>query len=210
MPEVENVIRSVQRWAAVTCLCLPDGDQWTVETSAREVLDSKRPLVLVELGGDVEATFVRPTWTSGDRRLQASMLVTAFPTVLEAPRQARAGATTVQSLLRDAVDVGIVTTGPPVVQHGGPLSIPLYEYAGVPLEGPGRAGPASPYNHLTIESAPVRAIADPEDERRWTVALTLRLSWWAAGRSRQSPLQPPVVRQVPVIQPVGPGDGPRV
>jgi hypothetical protein len=66
----------------------------------------------------------------------------------------------------------------------GPLVLPLWDYEGVPITGPEKAGPADPHDVLWIiqGSLSVNAIQDPDDPLRWTVVANFRVSVERPGR----------------------------
>ncbi len=62
---------------------------------------------------------------------------------------------------------------------GGPRRIPLYDYEDVPLIAPARVRYWSDY--LRVNDCSVGRVHDPEDERRVTVLIELRVAWRRTG-----------------------------
>jgi hypothetical protein len=83
--------------------------------------------------------------------------------------------------------------------QGRPSRVPLYDYAGVPLDGPAAFVDETrrdPRDFMRVEGAPeVSPFADPDDERLFSVAANIRMSWM---RFAAVPSSQPTVSDVPV------------
>ena len=81
------------------------------------------------------------------------------------------------------VTVGWIEDDVPV---GGPLRVPVWDYEAVPVGGPDRGNPHAldEWEQLAwVETWNGLTIPDPQDDRRFTVPYTLRLSWQATSRA---------------------------
>lgn len=176
MNQLEDAWRSLKRLVAEA---LPE--PWTVRLEAAQYQESERPLAIVDTVGDLTRTGVKPTIPGGQHVMAQTFVITAYPAVGDDPREARAEATRALRALDEMVTVGMVT------RHGedlgGPLRLPMWDYDGVPLTGPDRGNRQNGWwQCMWAESWAGRVIADPQDDRRWTVPYTLRLTWDASGR----------------------------
>lgn len=64
-----------------------------------------------------------------------------------------------------------------------PGRIPLYDYAGVPLDGVNSESYArGPADFLRVGTCPINRIVDPEDDRYWLVTAEPRATWRRSGR----------------------------
>lgn len=196
MWEPDDIARSIRRNLA---LCLPD--PWTLRIERREVADEDRPVAVVE-PGQVTTLRAREAITQGEVESLMPITVSAYPAIAalakedEDPatdpiRQGRSDALALAAGLERWLMYGMtVTTGDSKdgnLRHwAGPFRIPLYDYAGVPLSGPDRAGPDDPHDVLWVqrESVNVEPIQDVEDLRRWSVVCDFRVTVEAPGRAR--------------------------
>lgn len=177
------------------------GPPWTVRAEQRRVTlpDDERPFAAVTTTGPVATAFARETIPQGDVRRSLSLVAVLYPAVGPTPADARRAADDLVDLIDAAMLVGVVvpaTTTEPERSLSRPLTVPLWDWRGVPTTGAGRGGPLYPISTATVEDHGAQAIRDDEDDRRWTVAATFRLSWWAGGRDREVTAQPPVVSSI--------------
>lgn len=201
--DLDNVHRSVRRWVA---LLLPS-PPWTLrlEDAMEARPDDDRPYGIVQPVTNVDTVFARATIPQGDVRRQTTMSITLYPglTAVDSGdvlsrREARLQATQLAQLLLDGLEVGVLDASvTPNRQYGGPLKLPLWEYAGIPVTGAGRAGPVLPYGSVDVENPTARPIPDDDEGRRWTVQVSFRAQWWAAGRARVAMPAEPIIRTVP-------------
>jgi hypothetical protein len=197
----EDVVRSVQRWTFYALWTnTVSGDPWSVETGASQIQDVQRPFaVLAPLSG-LEQTFSRTGLPQGDVRWNTSISINAFPEVAGTAREARARATRIQAALLGAVTRGMLltsTTAPTESRYSHPFEIPLFDFDGLPIEGAGRSNTGAAYAGMFVVSHPCRTVEDPEDDRRFSVVMDLRLDFWAAGADLTAREKGPVTRHVP-------------
>lgn len=70
-----------------------------------------------------------------------------------------------------------------------PNMVPVWDHDAAGATGADRANvPEEPYGWMTVEDRSVRPIQDPLDDRRWSIAASLRLSWWRGGRADHGPI----------------------
>lgn len=175
------------------------GPDWTTRAEERRTVlpDDERPFAAVVATSPVATSFARATVPQGDVRRSLSLTAVLYPLVLSEPRLARAAAADLADLADRALLLGVVVPGPPERSLSAPLTLPLWDYGAVPVEGPARAAAVLPLSSASIEDHGARAIRDEEDDRRWTVAVNLRVSWWSGGRDRPVSVVPPVTAGVP-------------
>jgi hypothetical protein len=174
-----DVQRSIRRW-----LWMALGDAaWTLRDSRFEVPDDQRPAGYVDQASAVSMPFARSSVPQGDVQMRTTFSLQLYPSVEGSAEDCDARARRLADELGRCVVMGVVVPGPSPVVLGGPLSLPLWDFEGVSLdELP--VGP--PVGVADVDSVGARAIPDPLDDRRWTVAVDLRVSWWTGGRSRLS------------------------
>lgn len=177
----EDVHRSLRRWCTLALDDVTDpGAEWVVELVRREVADQERPVAVVENAGPMipkraqRQSIGRLVGHGGmDRDLVQPWTLTAYPITEGSARDCALRAERIAAKLFDAVSLGMTV-------DGAPLRIALYEYEGL---GFTEADPEDPYDYLWVDDFSGRAIPDSFDDRRFTVVLTLRLSWRAPGRA---------------------------
>lgn len=96
-------------------------------------------------------------------------------------------ATVIAPTFTDALDhAGVIdySTQPPDYRvTSAPHRIPLYDYDGVPLDGPDSVSYArGTRDFLRVVSCPINRITDPEDDRYWLVTAEPRVTWRRTGR----------------------------
>lgn len=177
----DDIHRSVRRYIATAL-----GNTWRIRGEREVIKDDERPAAVVEFStpvGQGPGHRDRRTIPQGDVSRAATFAVTAYPALFDTAREGRHEADRIADLLDQTIGQGLVDDDSgELVNIGHPLAVPVYDYAGVPLTGAGRGGPADPYGWAMVETHSVHPIQDPLDEKRWTVAMSLRLSWWRAGR----------------------------
>lgn len=193
---------SLRRWVALVLGATLESKPWTVVTQEQAVPDERRPLAVVAVATPCTPIQYRTSIPQGQIRLQQGFVVTAYTEMNDASgkpfsaRMARRRATEVSELLLNALLVGLEDDAGKALC--GPMDVPLYDYSATEIEGEGRkAGPATPYGMMEALSSAAEPIPDPEDDRRWTVALNLRLAWWRMGRDRAGGPAPPVTQSMP-------------
>lgn len=206
---VADLQRSLRRWLSLAL----DDDEWTLRDERAEIADDARPAGYVEASTPMTTGFARATVPQGDVQRRITMTQTLYPATTGKPEECGRRARDLADLLDRAVQVGLaipagtLEPGPglipsPALAPGEeawlvtwPLSIPLWDFSAVSDDEP---GPPAPRAAAEVESVTSRAIPDPLDDRRWTVVLELRLTWWAPGRDRPLHEAPLVVGDVPV------------
>ena len=194
-----DVIRSVQRWSALA-LYATSNSPWPVEIVEEQVPDLPRPFAIVS-----PLSPVRPvSFTSGLEgqpiRYNATLSLTAFPSYEGGARVANAEAYRVLGGIQACVLRGLFLA--PVgddfpVRFAHPTLIPLFDYEGVPVSGPNRAGPDVPYAQMDIDDFGGRVIPDPDDDARFTVVCDIVLSFFGQGAVRAAWEAPPTVAMPP-------------
>lgn len=174
----DDVHRSLRRYISQTLGSPP----WKVRLQRTRVADDQRPVAIVE-SGPVATPQARAAVNQGDVQKQQTFTVVAYPSIGGDAESSSELARQVVTLLDAGISRGLVTDDVPPVLIGAPFRIPVYDFAGVPITGPGRGGPTVPYMHANVDlTGNVRPVQDALDELRYTVVMTLRLSWWAGGR----------------------------
>jgi hypothetical protein len=187
----DDRVRSLRDWT-VACLGSPP---WIVRPQRQDMPREGRPAVVVESASPPLPTRARVSVPQGNVEWVQAFSIMAYPAPGETPAQSRLEADRVAALLTHAVVHGMVEMvevppadpgdDPTMVerQYSPPLRIPLFDYAGVPVEGEGRAGPTEPYDWMWVDDpAGAQAVQDPLDHLLFTVPLDLRLSWESTGR----------------------------
>jgi hypothetical protein len=185
----DDVARSLQRYyAAMLGDNVADDEskgRWEWRAQREEVADDARPVAVLDMGAE-RVTAARTVVPQGNVTVEMPYTLTLYPP-LNTPRVAGSFARKLAGHLTDALVIGIdlgvyVTTAPRTRPVAGPMRLPLWDYSATPLTGSGRAGPASPVDHLWVEDVSSHAIQDPADAQRWTVVSDVRLSWEKPGR----------------------------
>lgn len=192
MSGFESVHRSVAEWVYAALA----SDEWTLKDERSEVEDEDRPVVIVEPTGEKATPFARTSYTQGDVQHRDTWTVTAYPVTDGAPQECTRRARLLAEALDAAVTYGILIPADdpePERQLGGPLTLPLWDFEGLGLGDP---RPDDPAGTVFVESHTARPIADPLDDRRWTVVLEMRVTWWWGGRIRRDTAEPPITAKV--------------
>jgi hypothetical protein len=183
MMRVEDTWRSIKRM-----LSFVFADPWTIRLEPAQYAEEERPLIILETVGELTRTGVQPTIPSRQHVLAQTFLATAYPHVPDDPREAREAADMVLGAFEGLVNIGWIEDD---VSLGGPLRLPLWDYEGVPLDGPDRGNPYPAdqwYAMAWVDSASGVTLPDPEDDRRYTVPYTMRLSWDVTSRYDTAPI----------------------
>jgi hypothetical protein len=182
--------RSLRRFL----MAVLDSPPWMFLTEPVAIADERRPVGVIESVGSVATTRARATVPQGNVEKAQSYAISLYPPlpgevastedpavmVPVAPEVARLAADELAHLVDQAVTVGLVNDDGTSWSH--PLRLPVWDYSATPVVGAGRAGPADLYGWMWVEDFGAEPLADPDDSRRWTVGLSLRLSWEQAGR----------------------------
>lgn len=158
---------------------------WTARVGRVRASDDERPVVIVDPASPTTTLFSRAGGLSqGDVQLGRTLSVVAYPELGATAQEATIAAEEIAELLQAGFERGLVTGDVPPVNIGGPWRVPVYDYAGVPVTGQNRGGPAEPYMHanVTVAGFNVRAVQDAMDELRYTVVAAVPLAWWRGGR----------------------------
>lgn len=193
-----DIARSIKRYLS---LMWDEDSGWTIRTERRVVKDDQRPVAVVLLG---QKQILRARSSRNQGMVVEGMPLTlyAYPPVGEDERLANAAAEELADLLMDVFTTGLspdpkdVDQDPPWYSRSGPFRLPLWDYAGVPLTGKGRAGPEEPHDVIWVDpdSVTVQNLEDPQDAKRRTVVLEARLSIDRPGRREP---QGPVTKEMP-------------
>lgn len=182
MYALDDRLRSIRRMIAVG---MEKVERYDLHTQRMQVADDARPAGLVEPSTVAIALGnPRTTVVAGDVQKQQTFAVILYVDFdeTEDPRASRLRAHQHAQRLDDIVTLGLVSDDDPPVSICAPFTVPLYDYEGVPISGPDRAGPADPYAFAEVTAWTVQPVQDPLDDRRWSVAGSMRVTWWDAGR----------------------------
>lgn len=191
MIDADCVARSLREYVALML-----GPPWVIDLERTDVPDEARPAGLIDLG---EATprGVVTAEDSGSYVLVMPITLTLYP-ALNPPRVAGRTARALATGLGRLIEVGLQDV---FLESGrlaaGPMRIPLWDFADVPLVGEPeeRVAPEFPVAVAWVESSSTRPIQDPLDAHRWSVVLDMRVSWEVGGRT--APAAPVVVSLSP-------------
>lgn len=199
MWEADDVGRSIRRYLALLL-----DDDWNVRLERREVRDEERPVAVVEVGPEFTLK-AREAITQGNIELLYPVTVNLYPPLPDedadedALRVAAHQAAKLKSLINRWLTIGLTVRDKAGKQWSGPARIPLWDYEGVPLSGPDRAGPDDPHDCLWVgegaggtassrsfarSTIGASAIQDTEDLRRWSVIAEFRVTMEMPGRER--------------------------
>lgn len=156
---------------------------WKVRLQRVRVSDDDRPTAVLEPG--VLGTLFARTGTinQGDVQKAQPFTIVCYPELGATAASSAEAARELAGLLDAGFSHGLVTSDVPPLNIGAPFRVPIFDFAGVPIEGENRAGPPDSYMHANVDEAlNVRPIQDPADELRYTVVCNLRLTWWQGGR----------------------------
>jgi hypothetical protein len=202
-----DVLRSCRRYVSLILGSPP----WTVRVGRVRADDDQRPVAVVDASSPLTTLFSRAgTFSQGDVRKGRTLTVVCYPTLGQTAQESAMIAEELAALLNDGFERGLVTADTPPKNIGAPWRLPLYDFAGVPMTGAERAGPTEPYAYANVTDTGfnVRPIQDAMDELRYTVAATVPLTWWRAGRTGRDG---PIIRDIPAtwggenVQPNWPG-----
>lgn len=188
----DDILRSLRRYVSLALGSPP----WTVRTERQNVADDERPVAVVEPSTPITTPAAHARaghMNQGDVQKMQGFSVMAYVAIAQTARESRLAAAGAGELLDDAFTVGLVdaATDAPI---GAPFRVPVFDFAGVPVAGGGRAGPEAPYMYAWVEDLSTRPVQDPIDPVRFTVTCDLRLSWWRGGRI---PPAAPIAQQMP-------------
>lgn len=189
MNSTSDVHRSVRSWAAAALGSPP----WRVRLSdAIPVTPSNRPVAYVDIAAPARTMQASASVPQGSVQRMAAFTVMAFPAIGDTPAQSHIEADRVADLLERAVTMGVrqpigpfvADTQPSVGPH--PMHIPIFDFAGVSLEGDAAARSLPPdAQPFTWANVPLgystQTTGDPSDPRRFSVELDMQVMWWQPG-----------------------------
>lgn len=203
---LDDVSLSLRRYLSKCLVPADPARPWGIRLEREQVVDDERPVAVIE-SGRVATPTKRAALDQGWITSSVPLTVTCYPettgTVRESGRRARQLKQRLEDLMTYGLDLGEAARFPggPVRPRAGPDRIPLYDYAGVLLEGTDaeRSLPPAtePTGWLRVNDSGALSVQDPEDARRWTVVLELRVSWERPGRMPQATIDAPIVQHVP-------------
>jgi hypothetical protein len=166
-----DVLRSTHKYVASM---LPD--EWEVRLWDGEG-EFNRPFARVAKVGPLLAR--GPAWYTD---VTQPMVVHSYPVPQETVEHSIFAAEEVEELLHEGFRVGI----PPL---GYPLRIPLWDWTGVPLDGP-NSDSVERLDHDYIRIAPdslqINRLHEPVDDRLITVVTEMRVTWRRPGLPRRT------------------------
>lgn len=125
------------------------------------------------------------------REATRTFAVHTYPVPLSDPESSIMEVERVEEILTVAFETGFTYTDKPdpadpsswVDVTSAPHRIPLYDYDGVPLDGPDSVSYArGPSDFLRVLTCPINRLTDPEDDRYWLVTVEPRVTWSRRGR----------------------------
>jgi hypothetical protein len=193
MWESDDIIRSTRRYLS---LMLP-GPPWKIRIERREILDSERPVAVIE-AGSMSSPIRRVARYQGLAETILPLTISLYPALAESAetddlRLAAQQARKLVDLMNNWVTIGIPIRGEPFGVPdrlmSGPYRFPLWNYDGVPLIGKEKGGPEKPHSVLWVSEASfsargafdTQAIQDPDDASRWSVIQNLQVSMEKPG-----------------------------
>lgn len=179
MWEKDDIARSIRRYLGMML-----ESPWELRLERREVADDDRPVGVVDLGA-AGSVFARTSIEQGWVTEMYPVTVTCYPEMEKNPRNGAQNARELTTALKNLIQLGMVLNFPSGRPAAGPYHIPLWDYTGVPMTGPQRAGPPDPHATLSVAESPftARPIQDPEDEKRWTCILEFHVHVQKPGRT---------------------------
>lgn len=177
---VDDLHRSLRRYVAAVF-----GKPWVVRTERQPVRDDDREVIVIEPASGVTTGRHRVSIPQGGVEKIMAFSAMAYPALMTTSRESRHEAQRVADLLDGVFTLGLVEELREGVQTnlGAPFRVPVWDYDGVSVTGRDRAGPDDPYGLAWVSDLSVRAVQDPVDSLRFTVACDLRLGWLQAGRA---------------------------
>ncbi|MGH2939448.1 MAG: hypothetical protein ACRDPE_15175 [Solirubrobacterales bacterium] len=179
-----DIARSIRRYLTL----MWDKDSgWTTRIARRVVADDERPVAVILLG-DAVVTSARRGRNQGNVTEAWPVTIYAYPPIGEDEQAATVAADAIRDQLRAMIVTGLAPADPKEkpswLAKAGPFVLPLWDYAGVPLEGPERGGPADPHDVIWVDESSLTAqnLEDPQDGKRRTVVLEFRISIERPGR----------------------------
>ena len=152
-----DALRSLKRYIAVAL-----SDSWEVRLS-REEGAFDRPFARVWQVAGSTYPLTSGKWLAD---IVQPFVISCYPDP---------GTTVDESLLAaQAVEEQLFQTFRAGVADGRPLRVPLYNYTGVPLDGP---GVWMPQGFMRVTDLSTQPFPDPDDNLLWTVVCDVRLSW---------------------------------
>jgi hypothetical protein len=137
---------------------------------------------------------VTPVDVSGpavQRDCVQTLAVHVYPVPMATPDESLAEVRRVKEILTLAFEVGFSWVDKPdpldastwLTVAAAPKRVPLYDFAGLPLAGPGsQSFTRGASDYLRVSTCPINHLVDPEDDRFWLVIAEPRVSWRRTGR----------------------------
>lgn len=203
----DDIARSIARYLSL----MWDKDSgWEIRTAREVVADDQRPVAVILLGAKTTLS-ARTSRNQGNVLEAVPVTLYAYPPVGETELAARGAGDAIADELNDMIVFGLSPDAdeekddPAWPTMAGPFHLPLWDYAGVPLEGAGRAGPEEPHATLEVEqdSLNVQNLEDPQDGKRRTIVCEFRVRIDRPGRT--VPEGPPVGSMPGTFKPLGSG-----
>lgn len=181
----DDVQRSVRRYLMMLLAEFPSdtGRPWEIRLQRGVVADQDRPIGVLESLPQT-AGAGRTSIPQGNVIESMGLVFTGYPPLVAGARAVIEGglrATRLAGALHDLIRYGL----PGVVfatgrRAAGPQHIPLWDYTSIPVAG--AAGPAYPHDVLLVSDGwTTRPLQDPVDEARYTVVLSLTVTWERPG-----------------------------
>jgi hypothetical protein len=208
----DDILRSIRRYLAMTLGEDGTGDTgpWKIRLERREVKDEDRPVAVI-LAGAINTVRARTSLIQGGVEEAMPITISLYPRVMsgsiEDVRNGRLEASKLKSQLNELLNTGLTITTEAdgrTINWAGPLRLPLWDYAGVPIVGDEKGGPADPEAVMWVDSASlsVQGIQDPEDPVRWSVIGNFRISIERPGRTASKDDVRDIDRLVGVEKPI--------
>lgn len=181
----DDITRSARRYLAMLLEEFPGPDDraWEIRLTRNLVTDQQRPLGVLEQLPHAPGRG-RTSVPQGNVQESMGLVFTGYPALLTGDRaviegdlRAKRLADALDGLIRFGLSTVVFETGR---RACGPQVLPLWDYAAVPVAGV--AGPAYPHDVMRAETWSTRSIQDPVDEHRFSVVLTLTVTWERPGR----------------------------
>lgn len=152
---------------------------------------------------------ITPTTYTGSaviREAARTFALHLYPVPLDSPDASIMEVERIEELLTVAFETGFTYVDKPDPNDPGtwrevksaPRRVPLYDYDGVPLDGPDSVSYArAPHDYMHVPQCAINRVVDPEDDRYWLVTAEPRVTWRRRGRV---PPDGPLVKSVKLTE----------